>query len=155
MQAMHLSLDVFYQMIILLTLKDNRQCMKTATRVVLTFLTFVAGYFFVYWVPLSHIPGMHQIPLLHALISFFIAVALCIWVWKQTATTSHSFAYNIIMGGIIFGAIGFILGFFGPIIFTPQSPQGPLLGIFITGPLCFILGLIAGALYWKFKVKNI
>jgi hypothetical protein len=40
------------------------------------------------------------------------------------------------------GAIGFALGFVGPILFQPDSPQGPLLGIFVTGPF----GVIAGSL---------
>jgi hypothetical protein len=45
------------------------------------------------------------------------------------------------------GALGFCGGFFGPIIFTPGANQGPLLGIFITGPLGFIGGGIAGLIY--------
>jgi hypothetical protein len=40
------------------------------------------------------------------------------------------------------GAVAFLAGFVGPILFSPDSPQGPLLGIFITGPL----GVVAGAL---------
>jgi hypothetical protein len=36
------------------------------------------------------------------------------------------------VGGVIVGALGFIAGFFGPILFTPESNR-PLLGIFITG----------------------
>lgn len=46
--------------------------------------------------------------------------------------------------GVILGVIGFIGGFVGPIVFTPEANQGPLLGIFITGPLGFVLGLIVG-----------
>ena len=46
--------------------------------------------------------------------------------------------------GAILGAVGFLGGFVGPVIFTPEANQGPLLGIFITGPLGFILGLIVG-----------
>jgi hypothetical protein len=46
------------------------------------------------------------------------------------------------------GCIGFLFGFFGPIIFTPQSNQGPLLGIFITAPLGFLLGTVVGTFYW-------
>jgi hypothetical protein len=45
------------------------------------------------------------------------------------------------------GALGFGLGFFGPILLTPEANQGPLLGIFITGPLGFLLGLLWGA--WR------
>jgi len=41
----------------------------------------------------------------------------------------------------VLGGIGFVAGFFGPILLTPEANQGPLLGIFITGPLGFVLGL--------------
>ncbi|HET9951482.1 MAG TPA: hypothetical protein VFS09_06765 [Candidatus Eisenbacteria bacterium] len=43
-------------------------------------------------------------------------------------------------GGLLLGGIGFILGFFGPIVLKPDANQGPLLGIFVTGPLGFVLG---------------
>ncbi|TPN99833.1 hypothetical protein [Mesorhizobium sp. B1-1-5] len=46
--------------------------------------------------------------------------------------------------GAILGVIGFLGGFVGPVIFTPEANQGPLLGIFITGPLGFVLGLMVG-----------
>lgn len=42
---------------------------------------------------------------------------------------------------LLVGGIGFAAGFFGPIIFAPDANQGPLLGIFITGPLGFLGGL--------------
>jgi hypothetical protein len=42
--------------------------------------------------------------------------------------------------GCVVGAVGFAGGFFGPILLTPEANQGPLLGIFITGPLGFIAG---------------
>ena len=45
---------------------------------------------------------------------------------------------------VILGVIGFVGGYVGPILITPEANQGPLLGIFITGPLGFILGLIVG-----------
>lgn len=48
-------------------------------------------------------------------------------------------------------AIVFLAGFFGPLIFTPEANQGPLLGMFFTGPLGFVagglFGLISGSLY--------
>ena len=46
------------------------------------------------------------------------------------------------------GAIAFVAGFFGPILLMPGANQGPLLGIFITGPLGFLLGGIGGAVSW-------
>ncbi|MGH7632068.1 MAG: hypothetical protein ACREOF_22255 [Gemmatimonadales bacterium] len=45
------------------------------------------------------------------------------------------------------GGIGFALGFFGPMLLDPSSGNGPLLGIFITGPLGFVAGLCWGV--WK------
>ncbi|HEY2250647.1 MAG TPA: hypothetical protein VGH74_06285 [Planctomycetaceae bacterium] len=44
----------------------------------------------------------------------------------------------------VIGGIAFLAGFAGPILLTPDSPQGPLLGIFITGPLGFIVGALIG-----------
>lgn len=46
-------------------------------------------------------------------------------------------------GGCFLGVLGFVGGFVGPIIFTPEANQGPLLGIFITGPLGFVIGFIS------------
>lgn len=120
-------------------------------RVILTFLSFVASYFFIYWLPLSLIPGIHKIDLLPQIISLLIAIAIGIVVWRKTASTSNSLAFSIIIGGLVVGSIGFLIGFIGPMIFMPDANQGPLLGIFFTGPLGFILGLIGGAVYWKLK----
>lgn len=49
-----------------------------------------------------------------------------------------------IRAGCLLGAIGFAVGFVGPMIFMPDANQGPLFGIFISGPLGFIVGLIGG-----------
>jgi hypothetical protein len=47
---------------------------------------------------------------------------------------------SVLLGAVVLGAIDFSAGFFGPIIFMPVANQGPLLGLFITGPLGFVLG---------------
>ena len=48
---------------------------------------------------------------------------------------------RVLLPAFVLGGIGFIAGFFGPILLTPEANQGPLLGIFITGPLGFVFGL--------------
>ena len=48
---------------------------------------------------------------------------------------------RLLVPAFVLGGIGFIAGFFGPILLTPEANQGPLLGIFITGPLGFVFGL--------------
>jgi hypothetical protein len=47
------------------------------------------------------------------------------------------------MTGIV-GVISFLIGFGGPLIFTPDSNTGPMLGIFVTGPLGAIVGAVCG-----------
>ncbi len=42
------------------------------------------------------------------------------------------------------GVLGFVIGFFGPLVFMPEANQGPLLGIFVTGPGGAIVGAIIG-----------
>ena len=51
-----------------------------------------------------------------------------------------------LLGGIIVGGLGFIIGFFGPLLWAPDANQGLLLGIFVTGPIGFIVGAVAGAI---------
>jgi hypothetical protein len=45
------------------------------------------------------------------------------------------------------GGIGGAAGFFGPIALNPEANQGPLLGIFITGPGGALAGLVLGFLF--------
>ena len=47
---------------------------------------------------------------------------------------------------LVVGGLCFVAGFFGPMIVAPDANQGPLLGIFITGPAGLVLGLLWGAL---------
>ena len=56
-------------------------------------------------------------------------------------------------GAFIVGGIAFAAGFAGPLIFQPKSNQGPLLGIFFTGPLGFVLGAVIGWFYGQFRHK--
>ncbi len=52
-----------------------------------------------------------------------------------------------VLSGLALGGIGFAAGFIGPLILAPGANQGPLLGIFVTGPLGFVVGTAAGAVY--------
>lgn len=53
---------------------------------------------------------------------------------------------NPLLWMLILGAVGLFSGYFGPLAFSPDANQGPLLGIFVTGPRAAILGLLLGAL---------
>jgi hypothetical protein len=54
------------------------------------------------------------------------------------------FLLTMLRYAVIIGIIGFVGGYFGPLIVAPEANQGPLLGIFITGPLGFLLGGVVG-----------
>jgi len=55
-------------------------------------------------------------------------------------------ARRAVVPALIVGGIGFAAGFFGPMVFRPDANQGPLLGIFITGPMGFRAGLDYGVI---------
>jgi hypothetical protein len=128
--------------------------MKSALRIALSFCAFIAAWFFIFWVPFSLIPGVQDIPLLAQVVSALLAALIAFGVWKMTGRIGSGIANYIILGGVIVGAFGFIAGFFGPLIFMPESNQGPLLGLLFTGPVGFVLGLIGGAVYWKLRVAR-
>ena len=59
---------------------------------------------------------------------------------------------RILKWAFAIGFISFAAGFFGPILFAPGANQGPLLGIFITGPLGFLAG--SGVGVWKYVCRG-
>jgi hypothetical protein len=47
-------------------------------------------------------------------------------------------------GASAMGFVGFICGYLGPVYLNPDANAGPLLGIFITGPLGALIGALVG-----------
>jgi hypothetical protein len=133
--------------------------MNLAIRIISIIVIFPAVYFFIYWLPCSLLFSVlgEDIWIWNIaanIISLISAVAVSWFAWKKLGVIDNGLASNIFKGAIILGSIGFAIGFFGPIIFSPQSNQGPLLGIFITGPLGFVLGGFAGVLDWAIKKRR-
>ena len=52
---------------------------------------------------------------------------------------------------VVLGGLGFACGFVGPIAFHPEANQGPLLGIFITGPVGLVGGAILGVIAYSLR----
>jgi len=44
---------------------------------------------------------------------------------------------------LVLGAVGFAAGFFGPMVLSPESNLGPIIGILVSGPGGAIAGAIA------------
>jgi hypothetical protein len=122
--------------------------MLTIARVGLSFFVGVATFYFVFWVPfslVSFLPG-------HLLLAMIGSLAAAIWSARYTWRRTENFDNNGVLaltfsGALVVGTIGFLGGFFGPMIFAPGANQGPLLGLFITGPLGFLLGGAGGLVY--------
>ena len=78
-----------------------------------------------------------------------LLVALLAWWFALRAQVASARAHmrHVCFGAALLGGISFLAVFFGPRIFMPQSNQGPLFGIFFTGPIGFTIGGILGALY--------
>lgn len=108
----------------------------------------VAAFYFTLWVPLAFVPGIAHAPGLAALVSLLVAILAGRYVWRNTSDLSQGLLSTVMMGAVITGGIGFVLGFFGPLVWAPNANQGPLLGIFITGPLGFLLGGVGGGVWW-------
>jgi hypothetical protein len=53
---------------------------------------------------------------------------------------------RIVLWTVVLGIVGFLSGFVGPILLAPDANQGPLLGLFLTGPGGLIVGAMLGSL---------
>jgi hypothetical protein len=127
---------------------------KNAKRIIVLLITVPASFYFINYIPFSLLPSLRQTPI-PIIVSLLSAIGIGILIWKKLGNVSNSLAIHIIIWGIIFGAIGFILGFMGPIILNWGGKLGPMLGIFITGPIGFLVGLIGGGIYQYIKKKKI
>ena len=80
-----------------------------------------------------------------------VAAYLCWFALRGNDSDSRRWMAAGLRTGALVGAVGFVLGFVGPLIFMPRSNQGPLLGIFITGPVGAVLGVLLGLVLFPIK----
>lgn len=80
-------------------------------------------------------------------VALVVGVAAAAYVWARVDTGPGALARPVFGGAILFGVVGFAIGFFGPMVIAPQANQGPLLGTFITGPAGILVGAIAGLIF--------
>lgn len=128
--------------------------MKTFIQVILTLFVVLINYFIVNIIRQIFFAGMLTLSNTAQMISLIIAIIFAILLWRKIANISNTLPACIIAGALIFGLTGFILGVYVPIILNPSTVQGPLIGIFLTGPAGILLGLVVGGAYWYPKVKK-
>lgn len=105
--------------------------MKSLIRVFVSIIATLATFYFVYWLPFSVILPAARFNWIRVLGSLVCAILVASYTWRRTSSVSQGLAASIVMGAIVTGAIGFLAGFVGPMIFAPGANQGPLLGIFL------------------------
>lgn len=125
--------------------------MKLIIRILVTLVVVLAMYSFLYWIPFSLLFGVSWVP---SALSLLSAMAIGWYVWKKLETVPTGYISCAMVGAVLLGSAGFCAGFFGPMIFAPGANQGPMLGIFFTGPLGFLLGAVGGVIYWFVKARK-
>lgn len=126
------------------------QVLQPARRAVLTVMMFLGTYFLTA-IPSVVLLGIHGLTFLIPLIA---AIVVARYVWVHADEMPAQLAGFIFYGAVLCGGIGFAIGFFGPMIFVPGANQGPLLGIFITGPAGVLMGAFAGLVYGLVKLRR-
>lgn len=121
--------------------------MSTPFRLLLSVAACFGAWLLVFYVSLMLLPDALAWLQPLAALGFAIWVARRVWV-RLEVITDASLPVFIGIGAATLGGLGFVAGFFGPMIFAPGANQGPLLGIFITGPGGALLGALAGWLVW-------
>ena len=119
--------------------------MTTALRIGWTVFAFFGTY--VLTLMVTFLLPLGALDWIGSLVAFAVAIVVAQRVWSRPEGPPDSVRAWAGAGAVTLGVIGFVAGFFGPMIFAPEANQGPMLGIFITGPAGVVIGAIAGAFY--------
>lgn len=122
--------------------------MNRTLRVVLTVVTTVAVFFYVSIIAMVFLDSWHLPAMLTSALAIIAAILSARYVWRYTLSVPVGLVNSLVLGALLCGGVAFVAGFIGPMILAPHANQGPMLGIFITGPLGFVLGAVGGVLYW-------
>lgn len=124
--------------------------MKLIARLLALLFVVPATYYFVYWVPFSLLRSLLPLGRLDWIansVSLLCAITAGMYIWRKLGLPQAGIVVSMLMGAILLRAVGFVGGFFGPMLLAPEANQGPMLGLFFTGPLGFVAGAILGAIY--------
>jgi hypothetical protein len=104
----------------------------------------ICGFIIGYWVPGAFLPDGLQ-----WLAGAAVGLLAGLGVWSGQRSRSLA-VQGAVAGAAWGGIIGFVGGFFGPMLLGGGN-QGPMLGLFIIGPGGVLLGAVAGAIRAKWR----
>lgn len=122
--------------------------MSIVLRALLSTVVFAAAHFFSYWmIFLQVVPeSPQQLAWSLSLATGCLAAAFA---WYNLSSPNCGLSGAIACSALTFGSLGLVGGFIGPVVLFPEAQQGPLLGLFVTGPLGFLAGGTFAAFKWK------
>lgn len=119
--------------------------MNIAGRVLAVLFVVPAIFYLVYWLPFAFVPSGNY-RWVASIVALGCALACGWYVWRAIGLGGRGVVPTAFLWATVMGAVAFLGGFLGPMLFAPSANQGPMLGIFITGPLGFVAGGVAGAI---------
>lgn len=72
--------------------------------------------------------------------AWVVAAAFGIATWQARDRAAAGTGRKVAIGAAVGLVFGFLLGFIGPMLLDPTGAQGPMLGLFVTGPLGLLIG---------------
>jgi hypothetical protein len=124
---------------------------KPILRICAALATGVATLYFVFWLSILIPVPVGRVPVFRITMALACALLAARSIWRRGGgiSSSRGLAESVVAGALVTGVVGFVIGFVGPMIVSPDANQGPMLGIFITGPLGVLLGAVGGGIYWR------
>jgi hypothetical protein len=124
--------------------------MNLVVRTIAAAVTAIGSFYFTFWTGGALLFFVDVTEWASVVLATVVAAGAARFVWSR-AGVRGGLVSSVCTGAIVTGTIAFSAGFFGPILLMPGANQGPLLGIFFTGPLGFLLGGIGGAAHWAIR----
>lgn len=118
--------------------------MKPIVRFAAAAMIFLGTYVLA-WLPAMMLLGDYL--WVGSLVALAMAAAVAVYAWRLGPEGPRSVRTSVALGALLVGGAGFAAGFFGPMLLAPGANQGPMLGIFITGPLGYLVGAGLGLWY--------
>lgn len=133
----------------------QEEIMQKALRILAVIGTAVSIYYFAFWFAGALLfPAKPNVASLISEIVAAVSSGIVWWLWPKSKAkdtldnhkqdSEPNFKSRIVFCSILVGSIGFAGGFFGPLLLSPKSNLGPLLGILLTGPIGALSGPAIG-----------